>query len=201
MSEEMKPDLTHGEPAATRVTTPMWLFVLLLALLFLGGVYFDHHSGWFSAKVYAPYTSAEEVEQYQPRSGAAAMRAHGKQVYEMVCGVCHGNDGLGKPGQAPPLAGSEWVNTKGDNRLIHIPLEGLSGPITVKGQEMSFPSPMAAMGAALSDADLAAVLSYIRSAWGNQAGAVTPEEVKAVRAAIGAHPQPLTAEQLQTMPE
>ena len=47
--------------------------------------------------------------------------------------LCHGVDGSGKPGQAPPLAGSEWVNAKGHNRLAHIPLPGISGPVTVKG--------------------------------------------------------------------
>jgi mono/diheme cytochrome c family protein len=60
---------------------------------------------------------------------------------------------------------------------------------------------MAAMGAALSDADLAAVLTLIRQSWGNQAGAVTADEVQAVRAAIGARPQPLTGDQLKSVSE
>ena len=60
---------------------------------------------------------------------------------------------------------------------------------------------MAAMGAALSDADLAAVLTYIRSSWGNKAGAVTADDVKTVRAAMGGRPQPLNAEQLKTLAE
>ena len=64
-------------------------------------------------KVYTPYVSAEELDAYQPKSGAAAMLAQGKKNYEMICGICHGVDGMGKPGQAPPLAGSEWVNAKG----------------------------------------------------------------------------------------
>src|ERR1017187_6129500 len=112
MSDETKscsvpPDT---EPAATRSTVPMWIFVLMLLLLFLGAVYFDHHSGWFNAKVYGPDASVDELELYQPKSGAAAQAAHGKQVYEFVCGPCHGADGMGKPGQYPPLAGSEWID-------------------------------------------------------------------------------------------
>jgi len=190
---------SDAEPTATRATVPMWIFVLTLVLLFLGSVYFDHHSGWFDAQVYQPYASAEELDAYQPKSGAAAMLAQGKRSYDMVCGLCHGPDGLGKPNQAPPLAGSEWVNTKGFDRLVRIPLTGLTGPLTVQGKDWNLS--MAPMGAALSDADLANVLTYIRGSWGNNAGPVTADDVKSVRAKIGARPQPLNAEQLKALPE
>jgi mono/diheme cytochrome c family protein len=190
---------TNAEPTAARSTVPMWTFSLTLALLYLGGVYFDHHGGWFDAKVYGPYASAEELDAYQPKSGAAAMMSRGKQVFEQVCGICHGNDGLGKPAQAPPLAGSEWVNAKGVQRLTHIPLTGLNGDVQVEGKDWNMS--MAPMGAQLSDADLAAVLSYIRSSWGNKGGMVTPDDVKAVRAALGTHPQPMSGPEMMKMPE
>jgi mono/diheme cytochrome c family protein len=201
MSDDNKvmSNLSEAEPPVTRSAAPMWLFVLTLMLIFLGGVYFDHHSGWFSAKIYAPYASGDELALYQPKSGAAAVAAHGKQVYEAICGICHGNDGAGKPSQAPPLAGSEWVTTRGFNRLAHIPLAGLAGPIQVEGKDWNLN--MAAMGAALSDADLAAVLTYIRAAWGNKTGEVTEEEVRRIRAEIGKQLQPATADQLKNLPE
>jgi mono/diheme cytochrome c family protein len=59
---------------------------------------------------------------------------------------------------------------------------------------------MAAMGAALPDEELAAVCSYIRSSWGNKGGPVTADDIKAIRAGLG-HPQPMSADQLQAMPE
>ena len=189
---------TGGEPEATRSTVPMWLIALTLILLFLGGVYFDHHSGWFNAKVYSPYVSAEQLELYQPKSGSAAMAAHGKQVYDTVCGICHGVDGMGKPAMAPPLAGSEWVIANGFHRLAQIPLTGLSGNLQVEGKDWNLN--MAPMGAALSDADLAAVLTYIRTSWGNKAGAVSADDVKAIRAAVGGHPA-ISAAQLSSIPE
>ncbi len=203
MSDEPKisnsqPD---AEPAAARSIVPMWVLSLTIVLLYLGAVYFDHHGGWFDANVYAPYASAAELDSYQPKSGAAAVLAQGKKSYDMVCGICHGVDGQGKPGQFPPLAGSEWVNAKGVQRLTHIPLMGLTGTITVKGQQMNFPAGMAAMGAGLSDSDLAAVLTYIRSSWGNKAGPVTADDVKNVRAEIGGHAQPMTGEEMTKMPE
>jgi len=201
MSEDIKSCSTtaNAEPTAARSTLPMWILILTLILLFLGAVYFDRHSGWFDKQVYAPYASAAMLDSYQPKSGAAAALAQGKKVYEQICGTCHGADGLGKPGQAPPLAGSEWVIAKGHNRLAHIPLAGISGPITVGGKEWNLN--MAAMGAALSDADLAGVLTYIRSSWGNKAGEVTADDVKAVRASLGGHPQPMSHDQLMAMPE
>jgi mono/diheme cytochrome c family protein len=177
----------------------MWIIVVTLTLLFIGGLYLDSHGGWFNPQVYSPYNSAERLEAFQPRSGAADVAAQGKRSYEAVCGVCHGSDGAGKPGQAPPLAGSEWVVAKGDNRLVHIPLQGLAGTLTVKGQDWNLN--MAAMGIALSDADLAAVLTYMRTSWGNKAGEVTPDEVKKIRDAMGGHAQPLTGDDLKKMPE
>lgn len=201
MSDENKssPVPSNAEPTATRSTVPIWIIVLTLVLLFFGFVYFDHHSGWFDANVYAPYASAEQLDNYQPKSGAAAAIAHGKVVFETYCGVCHGNDGLGKPGLAPPLAGSEWVNAKGVSRLTHIPLMGLNGDVKVEGKDWNMS--MAPMGAGLSNDDLAAVLTYIRSAWGNKAGEVTADDVKAVRDSIGAHPQPLSGPDMMKMPE
>jgi len=202
MSGEAKsnpPQPSGSEPGISRSTVPVWIIVLTLLLLFLGMVYFDHHSGWFSSQVYGPYTSADQLESYQPKSGKAALLAHGKARYDHVCGLCHGLDGLGKPGQAPTLAGSEWVNTRNFQRLTHIPLEGISGQLAVKGQTWSLSMP--AMGAAMTDADLADVLTYIRSSWGNQNGQVTDADVKTIRARLGLHPQPLTAEALKALPE
>lgn len=175
------------------------LIMLTLVLLFLGGVYFDRHSGWFNPQVYSPYASTEQLAATQPQSGAAAAAAHGKKVYETACGICHGTDGLGKPGQAPALAGSEWVNAKGSKALILIPQVGLTGPMQVSGKDWNMQ--MAPMGAALSDADLAAVLTYIRGAWGNKAGEVTADKVKSARTSLGARPQSLTGEQLKSMSE
>ena len=188
-----------AEPTATRSTVPMWIFVVTLVLLFLGFVFFDKHSGWFDANVYAPYASSEQLENFQPKSGAAAAMAAGKKNYETYCGACHANDGAGKAGQAPPLAGSEWVTAKGVERLAHIPLAGIGGPIKVHGQDWNMN--MAAMGAGLSDNDLAAVLTYIRGSWGNKAGEVGSEDIAKVRAEVGKAPQPYNAEKLMALPE
>ncbi len=187
--------LDAAEPKAAPGVVPVWLFFLLFVVLFLGMYYFDQRGGWFKGEVYAPYASLAELEEYQPAKGGVDL-GRGRAVYENVCALCHNPDGAGKPNQAPPLAGSDWV-IGSTARLIVIPLAGLTGPIEVKGQQWNLAMP--AMGAALSDDDLAAVLTYMRQSWGNKAPEVTPEQVKAIRAQLGGRSQPFTAAELMTV--
>jgi mono/diheme cytochrome c family protein len=110
----------------------------------------------------------------EPPSGPA----DGEVVYGRMCAVCHGFDGEGRPPAFPPLARSEWV-TDDDERLIGIVLDGLSGEIMVRGERYN--GLMIGFRKQLSDEEIAAVLSYIRSSWGNDAPPITPEEVQKVR--------------------
>ena len=183
-----------AEPTAAPANVPIWMMVSLLVLFFAGALYFDSEGGWFSQEVYAPYRSEEQLALFQPASGADRALARGKVVFEQVCALCHGVDGLGKPGQAPPFVGSEWVLSDVPARLIRIPLHGLNGPITVKGEQWALAMP--AMGAAMPDEDLAAVLTYMRNSWGNKASEITPEQVAAERAATASHSQPWTSDEL-----
>ncbi|HEY1788927.1 MAG TPA: cytochrome c [Verrucomicrobiae bacterium] len=185
MSDDSKNSLQTSEEQKAS-PAPTWIFALTLLFLFVGGVYFDRHSGWFDAQVYTPYHTSDELEAYQPQSGAAAIFAEGKKQYGTICATCHGDDGMGKPGQAPPLAGSAWVNAASFKRVEEIPQLGLSGEVHVAGQDWNLS--MAPMGVALSDSDLAAVLTYIRNSWGNKGSAVNDTDIKAMRAAVAGHP-------------
>ena len=184
------------EPKAGSAAVPVWLVVLLFLLLYGGMVFFDRNGGWFNQQVYAPYHSVAELTSYQLSTSGPDID-QGKVVYESICGLCHNNDGMGKPNQAPPFVGSEWV-LGSPNRLIRIPLFGLSGPVKVKGQDWNLAMPN--MGAALPDDDLAAVLTYIRQSWGNKASAITPEQVKAVKAEVGNRTLPWSATELNAIP-
>lgn len=198
MNAECKTNAADAEPSSALTPMPLWLLTAMLLLLLGGAIMFDRSGGWFDAKVYAPYRSVDQLAHFQPvKSDDPTVR--GRVVFDLACALCHNPDGLGKLGQFPPLAGSEWVNTKGVNRMIRIPLAGLSGPIKVKGQDWN--ASMTAAGAGLSDADLAAALSYVRNAWGNKGSFVTPEQVKAVRAELGGRMQPYTADELLKLAE
>ncbi|WP_041523656.1 PVC-type heme-binding CxxCH protein [Gilvimarinus agarilyticus] len=109
----------------------------------------------------------------------------GKEIYrrEGYCATCHQLDGKGLPAaQFPPLAGTEWV-TGNAERLIDIALHGLIGPITVKGQDYAGHVPMTQFKNLLDDNDMAAVLTYVRNAFGNSAPAISAKQVARVRAA------------------
>ena len=190
---------SNAEPTATRSTVPMWIMAVTLVLVFVGFVSFDRHSGWFDAKVYAPYGSAEQLDNAQPKSETAKMIAVGKQKYEMFCGSCHGTDGMGKVGTAPPLAGSEFVVANGFHRLTMSPLEGLKGPIKVKGQDWNLN--MAPMGFSMPNYDLAAVMTYIRKSWGNSASEVTADDIKALHVEIGSSPKQMEGENVMKVKE
>ncbi|SHK47246.1 c-type cytochrome [Rhodothermus profundi] len=114
-----------------------------------------------------------------PGSGEDSFMQLGRRVYQNYCATCHQPNGQGVPGIYPPLTPNEWV--QGDKgRLIRLVLHGAQGEMRV-GEEV-YNNVMTAHDF-LTDEQIAAVLTYIRQHFGNQAAAVSPEEVAAVRAA------------------
>jgi mono/diheme cytochrome c family protein len=192
--------VTHdleAEPQVGVGEIPVVFFAVLAGLIFLGIVYLDKYGGGFSNEVFAPYESYDQVAKAQPQDPAAKARAHGQQVYATACQLCHQPNGLGTPGQFPPLDGSEWVNGS-INRLIRIPHNGLAGPIKIKGEQWNAAMPN--MGGALPDQDLADLLTFIRSNWSNKSGPITVEDVKRVRGEIGARTDPWSEAELLKIP-
>jgi mono/diheme cytochrome c family protein len=101
----------------------------------------------------------------------------GKMIYMQFCIACHMENGQGVPGLYPTLSQTEWV--LGDKkRLIQTVLHGMEGPIEVNGEQ--FNNVMAKLDY-LGDKEIADVLTYVRSNFGNNADAVAPQEVNAVR--------------------
>ncbi|NOS69883.1 MAG: cytochrome c [Verrucomicrobia bacterium] len=199
MSDETKQSsctAPEAEPAVTHTTLPIWLVAAFLILLFTSAWTFNERGGWFDAKVNQPFTSVGHVMAYQPRMNENPQIRLGKAVFTKACENCHDASGMGRQGTAPPLAGSDWVNAPKPDRIIRIPLYGLSGPITVSGKQYSFNLAMMELGSALSEQEVANVLTYIRQAWGNKAGPVSVEQVQAVKKEIGKRPN-FTPEELQ----
>lgn len=128
----------------------------------------------------------------------AAKAPDGKVLYEQRCVACHQPTGAGLPGAFPPLAGSEWVTGKPD-AMIRIVLHGLQGPISVKGANYNAAMIPYGTGAAMNDADVAAVVSYVRSSFGNKAAPVTAPQVAAARAATAKRTTPWTAPELMAL--
>lgn len=110
----------------------------------------------------------------------------GKKIYERdgYCGTCHQSGGEGlSASQFPPLAESPWV-TGSPDRLIKLTLKGLQGPMELLGKSYSGQVPMTPFEGLLNDEEMAAVLTYIRNAFGNEASVISTEQVGAIRASI-----------------
>ncbi|MEK0445199.1 MAG: hypothetical protein RLZZ399_520 [Verrucomicrobiota bacterium] len=119
----------------------------------------------------------------------------GKQTYMTVCVACHQPNGLGLPPVFPPISKTEYSEGPTD-RLVAIVLKGVVGPITVNGQ--SFNNVMPPQEAMLSDEKIAAVLTYVRSEFGNSASKVGSDEVAAVRARWIERKAPWTESELKS---
>ena len=113
------------------------------------------------------------------RMGDTGMR--GSRVYLDNCNACHRSDGSGAKRTFPNLVKNEAVNAKDPISLIHIVLSGGSLPST---QTAPSALAMSDFGWRLSDEEVADVLSFVRGNWGNQAAAVSPDEVGRVRKAL-----------------
>jgi len=109
----------------------------------------------------------------------------GREIYnkEGYCGTCHQPDGKGLPASGfPPLAGTNWVKGS-EERLIKIVLNGLMGEIEVNGKKFPGQVPMTPYSGLLNDKEVAAVATYVRNSFGNQAPPIQEEKVKQVRSA------------------
>ena len=108
--------------------------------------------------------------------------ARGTQVYAANCAACHQLAGQGIPGAFPPLASSDYLMANKD-RAIGVVINGLTGPVTVNGTVFNGVMP----GLQLTNTDIAAVLSYVRTTFGNAAtDVVSLGDVQRVRAASAA---------------
>ena len=112
-----------------------------------------------------------------PGGASSALAAQGAKVFGQNCASCHQATGQGQPGVFPPLAGNTYV-TGDSTKVIHTVLYGLMGSVKVNGT--TYNGVMPAWKGQLSNADIAAAITYIRSTWGNNAPPVTEADVAKV---------------------
>lgn len=110
----------------------------------------------------------------------AASPANGGELYAANCVACHQANGAGLPGAFPPLAGSEWVAGK-EKLVVNIVLHGITGKLSVKGNQYN--GAMPSFKSKFDDREIAAVLTFVRSNFGNTSGPVSAALVQAEREA------------------
>ena len=190
------PGPVEGNPRMDNGPIPQWLIAVIGFGIFWAGAYLFSYSGGFAADVF----------DYQPKYGVQAAAAAGppdpkvlgKKLFSANCVTCHQANGQGQPGQFPPLAGSEFVLGDASNRMIAIVLKGLQGPVQVKGQ--AFNNAMQPWEGQYTDQQLAAILTYVRSDWGNNAPEIPPEAVKAMREELKGRKDQWTLAELMQIP-
>src|SRR5688572_26201180 len=107
----------------------------------------------------------------------AALVAKGKLLYLQNCVICHQGAGQGTPGTFPPVAKSDYLMAKPENAIRPV-VEGLSGRITVNGSNYNNTMPPIL----LTDEQVAAVLTFVRTTWNSAEDVITPAQVATVRA-------------------
>ena len=141
----------------------------------------------------AATTSSAKPAATTSAAAAKEQLPDGKAVYATTCAACHQATGEGVPGVFPPLAGSEWATSE-EAKVVRILLHGVTGPIEVAGE--TFNGMMPPWGPTMKDADIAAVLTYVRSTWGNKGTPITAASVAKIRAATTSRTTPWTAAEL-----
>ena len=207
----------HAEPRDGFEPVPFWVAAIFGALLAWGGYYLGTNSADFRPDVYDRSDLRQvgsdrdtiSLPDPDPQTVPELIKI-GEQKYAAICASCHQPQGQGNLAQGiPPLDGSEWVvgEQASPARLARILLYGLTGTITVKSR--TYNGLMPAQGNVLKDYEIAAVLTYIRNSWSNNADkdkppAITAATIKAVRAVHGNRKtngtQPYTVKELLQIP-
>ncbi|MEL7500392.1 MAG: c-type cytochrome [Planctomycetota bacterium] len=175
------------EPHEGNERVPVWMFLVFIGLAMWSGWYVSEYDGGFRSDVFDGPDAFRVVDYSQPGAKKKPLDPEvlGKRVFN-TCITCHQADGEGLAGKYPPLNQSEWV--QGDDRILaRILLNGLNGPIEVRGQTYNNQMPAWKQ---LSDYDIAAVLTHIRQSWNNDLPSVAPSTVAAVRAEIAEETTP-----------
>jgi len=159
-----------------------WFFIMFLGAMGMWGAFYIAATPSGESSAYGDQRTVANLRPPVVAAAGAPAGVDGKQLYGAKCAACHQASGLGVAGVFPPLAGAEWV--VGDEKVLaSILLHGLQGEIVVKGN--TYKGVMPAFGT-LADAEIAAVLTYIRGDWGNQAAPVLAATVTAQREATKA---------------
>jgi mono/diheme cytochrome c family protein len=115
-----------------------------------------------------------------PKTESSLLISLGKTVYDARCASCHGLHGEGRPPHWPPLAGNQSIEMESPVNAIRMVLNGGYPPGTAGNPRPYGMPPFAGL---LSDNEVAAVVSYIRTAWGNRGTAVSAREANELRSA------------------
>lgn len=173
-------DRERAEPSENVQPVPLLAAAVAIGMVLVGAAYVLFSDPFGDPLLGDRRTPADLMAKAPGAAGTAgaAKVADGAALYTAHCTACHQATGQGLAGVFPPLDKSEWV-LGADKILVNILLHGIAGDITVLGT--TYKGMMPAFST-LSDAELAATLTHIRSQWSNRAAPVTAAQVATERA-------------------
>lgn len=172
MTEPVYPQQQREQPEPAEGSRPIPKLVLtVIAGLLVWAVYY----------MYATYNPMPSYlgDNRVAADFAVPVSANGAQLYTANCVACHQANGTGLPGVFPPLSGSEWVDAEDPGVVIRIVLQGVQGPLTVDGAQYN--GMMPPFHDKFSDEEMAAIVNYIRTNFGNSASETDAQYVAQVR--------------------
>ncbi len=165
-------------PTKGFLSAPLIFVFVFGCLIFVCSIQLAHSTNQF--QLHPPTDVVELTDEEKEALRIERKLESGEKIFALRCASCHQANGLGIPGQYPPLDGSKWATS--DPALIsYIILNGLKGEIVVKGEVYGTSAAVNMAAVPISDREIANVTTYVRQAWGNNSSEISTDEVAQFR--------------------
>ena len=183
-------------PTKGFLSAPLIFVFVFGCLIFVCSIQLAHSTNQF--QLHPPTDVVELTDEEKEALRIERKFESGEKIFALRCASCHQANGLGIPGQYPPLDGSKWATS--DPALIsYIILKGLKGEIVVKGEVYGTSAAVNMAAVPITDREIANVTTYVRQAWGNNSTEISTDEVVQFRQDTIAKQEQWTGDELVEM--
>jgi mono/diheme cytochrome c family protein len=196
VDEHVRLNKIKHEPTKGFLQAPLIFVFVFGCLIFVCSIQLAHTTNDF--QLHPPKEIVELTPEEKEALHLERKISSGEKVFAVRCASCHQANGLGIAGQYPPLDGSNWV-TSDPGIITNIILKGLKGEIVVKGETYGTSAAVNMAAVAISDREIANVVTYVRQAWGNNAEEIFEDEVASIRSDSAEQQDQWTGDQIISM--
>jgi mono/diheme cytochrome c family protein len=196
VDEHVRLNKIKHEPTKGFLQAPLIFVFVFGCLIFVCSIQLAHTTNDF--QLHPPKEIVELTPEEKEALRLERKISSGEKVFAVRCASCHQANGLGIAGQYPPLDGSNWV-TSDSGIITNIILKGLKGEIVVKGETYGTSAAVNMAAVAISDREIANVVTYVRQAWGNNAEEIFEDEVASIRSDSAEQQDQWTGDQIISM--
>ena len=196
VDEHVRLNMIKHEPTKGFLQAPLIFVFVFGCLIFVCSIQLAHTTNDF--QLHPPKEIVELTPEEKEALRLERKISSGEKVFAVRCASCHQANGLGIAGQYPPLDGSNWV-TSDPGIITNIILKGLKGEIVVKGETYGTSAAVNMAAVAISDREIANVVTYVRQAWGNNAEEIFEDEVASIRSDSAEQQDQWTGDQIISM--